>query len=125
MASERVEIPKDAFLKKTGQLWKLVVGVLVLPLPTALWGWRCLRSIRPDQPTSELVAGLAVLVAAALIIVGLLASVRCPKCGARLVKRLLQAPEGADAITSFLRLRSCPSCGYAPEGRATARITGG
>ena len=125
MASDRVEIPKDAFLKKTGQLWKLVVGVLVLPLPTALWGWRCLRSIRPDQPTSEVVAGLAVLVAAALVIVGLLASVRCPKCRVRLVTRVLQAPEGADAITSFLSLRSCPSCGYAPAGGTTASITGG
>jgi hypothetical protein len=24
--ADRVEIPKDAFLKRTGQLWKLVVG---------------------------------------------------------------------------------------------------
>ena len=118
--SDRVEIPKDAFLKRTGQLWKLVVGVIVLPLPTAVWGWWCLRSVRSDQPASEAVAGLAVLVAGALIIVSLLATVRCPKCRTRLVKRVLRAPEGADAITSFLRMRSCPSCGYAPEGRATA-----
>jgi len=119
--SDRVEIPKDAFLKRTGQLWKLVVGTLVLPLPTVLWGWWCLRSIRPDQPTSEVVGGLAVLVAGALIIASLLASVRCPKCRARLVGRLLQAPEGADAITSFLRLRSCLSCGYVPEEGVTAQ----
>ena len=119
--SDRVEIPKEAFLKRTGQFWKLVVGGLVLPLPTALWGWWCWRSIRPDQSTSEIVGGLAVLVAGALIITSLLASVRCPKCRVRLVKRILQAPEGADAITSFLRLRSCPSCGYVPEGGATAQ----
>ena len=118
--SDRVEIPKDAFLKRTGQLWKLVVAVLVLPLPTAVWGWGCLRSIRADQPTSEAVACLAVLVAGALIIVSLLASVRCPQCRVRLVKRILWAPEGAGAITSFLRQRSCPSCGYVPEGGATA-----
>lgn len=114
-AADRVEVPRDAFLRRTGQLWKLVVGALVLPLPTAVWGWWYLRSIRSDQPTSETVAGLGVLVVGALIIVSLLASVRCPKCRGRLVKRVMQAPEGADAITSFLKLRSCPSCGYAPE----------
>jgi uncharacterized membrane protein YcjF (UPF0283 family) len=118
--SDRVEVPKDAFLKRTGQLWKLVVAALVLPLPTAVWGWWCLRSIRSDQPTSEAVACLAVLVAGALIIVSLLASVRCPQCRVRLVKRILQAPEGVDAITSFLKQRSCPSCGYLPPGGATA-----
>jgi hypothetical protein len=119
-AADRVEIPNDAFLKRTGQLWKLVVGVLVLPLPTAVWGWWCMRSLRSDQPTSEAVVDLAVLVVGALLIVSLLASVRCPKCRTRLVKSVLRAPEGADAISSFLRLRSCPSCGYAPEGKATA-----
>jgi hypothetical protein len=119
-AADRVEIPNDAFLKRTGQLWKLVVGVLVLPLPTAVWGWWCMRSLRSDQPTSEAVVDLAVLVVGALLIVSLLASVRCPQCRTRLVKSVLRAPEGADAISSFLRLRSCPSCGYAPEGKATA-----
>src|SRR5687768_6655909 len=94
-----LEIPKDALLKRTGQIWKLVLGGLILPLPTALWGWWCLQRIRPDQPTSEVVGCLAVLVAGALIIASLFAAVRCPKCRVRLVKRLLQAPEGADAIT--------------------------
>jgi uncharacterized membrane protein YcjF (UPF0283 family) len=112
--SDKVEAPKDAFLRRTSQLWKLIVGALVLPLPTALWGWWCLWSIRADQPTSEAVGGLVVLVAGALIIVSLLASVRCPKCRVRLVGRILRAPEGVDAITSFLKVRSCPSCGYIP-----------
>jgi hypothetical protein len=118
--SERVTIPKDAFLRRTGQLWKLVVGGLVLPLPTALWGWWCLRSIRPDQPTSEAVGGLAILAFGALVIAGLLASVRCPRCRVRLVRSVFQAPEGGDAIASFLSLRSCPSCGYVPEGAPAA-----
>ena len=115
--SDRVEIPKDAFLRKTGQIWKLVAGAIVLPIPTVLWGWWFVNRIRPDQPTSELVGGLAVLIAGALIIVGLLASVRCPKCRVRLVGKLFQSPEGAEAITSFLKLRSCPACGYVPDER--------
>jgi hypothetical protein len=117
--SDKVEIPKDAFLRRTSQLWKLAVGALVLPIPTALWGWWCLRSIRADQPTGEVVSSLAVLVAGALLIVGLLASIRCPKCRARLVMRVLQAPEGAAAITSFLSQRMCPACGHVPGGGTT------
>jgi hypothetical protein len=112
--SDKVEIPKDAFLRSTGQMWKLILGAIVLPIPTALWGLQYLRKIRPDQPTSELVGGLAVLIAGALLIAGLLASVRCPKCHVRLVWKVFQAPEGLDAITSFLKLRSCPACGYVP-----------
>ena len=111
--SDRVEIPKDAFLKRTGQLWKLVVGGF-LPIPLALWGFWCLGSMRSDQPTSEFVGCVAVLVAGMLIIASLFASVRCPKCKVRLVKKVMQAPEGANAIASFLGQRSCPSCGYVP-----------
>jgi uncharacterized membrane protein YcjF (UPF0283 family) len=112
---DRVEMQKDAFLRRTGQLWKLVVAGIVLPLPTAILGWRCLRAIRPDQPTSEWVTCIAVLAAAAVAVVVLMASIRCPSCRLRLVKRLMQAPEGADAIASFMSMRSCPSCGFVPR----------
>src|SRR5215216_3412712 len=93
--SDRVKVPKDSFLRRTRQLWKLVVGVLILPLPTAAWGLWCLRRIRSELPTSELAAELGVLVAGALIIASLLASVRCPRCRVRLIKTILDAPEGA------------------------------
>lgn len=101
------------FLKRTNQLWKLVVGGIVA-IPLVLWGLRGMRHIRPDQPTSEFVLDIAVLIAGALVIVWLYASVRCPKCRVRLVKEVMKAPEGADAITSLLRRPSCPSCGYVP-----------
>lgn len=112
--SDRVEIPRDAFLKRTGQFWKLVVGGLILPIPMALWGFRCLGNIRSDQPTSEFVGCVTVVVAGALLIVSLFASVRCPRCKVRLIKKVVRAPEGANAITAFLSQRSCPSCGYVP-----------
>jgi hypothetical protein len=107
-------MPTDTFLKRTNQLWKLIVGGIVLPIPLVWWGWRGMRHIRPDQPTSEFVLDIAVLVAGALVSVWLYASVRCPKCRARLVKHVMKAPEGADAITSFLQSRACPACGYTP-----------
>jgi hypothetical protein len=105
---------KDSFFRTTRQLWKLIVGALVLPLPTALWGWWSLRQMRPDQPASEVSMHLGILVGAAITIGGLLASIHCPKCKARLMKRIMQAPEGLEAVPTFLRLRTCPSCGYDP-----------
>jgi hypothetical protein len=35
-------------------------------------------------------------------------------------KRVMQAPEGLDAITSFLKLQRCPSCGYDPAADVRA-----
>ena len=112
--SDKVEVPKDAFLRRTSQLWKLIVGALVLPLPTALWGWWCLRSIRADQPTSEAVGGLVVLVAGALIHrepLGVRAVPKVPRApcredsaGARGGRRDHIIPEGA--FVSLLRLHS-------------------
>lgn len=113
--ADRVEIANDSFLKRTGQLWKLVVAGLVLPLPSAILGWRCLRAIRPDQPTSEWLGCIALLAAAAGAIVILMASIKCPSCGVRLVTRVMKAPEGAEAVASFMRMRSCPSCGFVPR----------
>jgi hypothetical protein len=116
-SSDKVEIPPDAFVRRTKQLWKLVVGGLVLPLPVAWWGWECLRGIRLEQPATEAGVSIAILLAGAIAIVALLASVRCPRCHASLTVRVMRAPEGLDAITSFLKTRVCPSCGYDPAGR--------
>jgi hypothetical protein len=114
-SADKVEIPQDAFVRRTKQLWKLVVGGLVLPLPVALWGWRSLHSIRPEQSVGEAVAEIAILLAGAAAIVALFASVRCPRCRVGLVMRLVRAPEGLDAITSFLKQSTCPACGYEPS----------
>jgi DNA-directed RNA polymerase subunit RPC12/RpoP len=109
-------IPADSFVRKTGQLWKLVLAGLVLPFPTALFGWWSIRQIRPDQPASEALAHIGILVVAAAVIVALLMSVRCPRCQVRLVAKVLRAQEGVDAITLFLKVAACPECGHKPSG---------
>lgn len=117
---EHVEIPPDAILRTTRQLWKLVVAGLVLPFPTALLAFWFLRRLGPDQSAAAMIAGIAVVSAAAGLIAWLLWSVKCPRCGTRWVRRLFADPDGAGALTRFLKMRSCPECAYAAPtiGRA-------
>jgi hypothetical protein len=101
-----VKIPTDSFVRKTGQLWKLVLAGLVLPFPTALFGWWSIRQIRPDQPASEALAHIGILVVAAAVILALLMSVRCPRCHVRLVAKVIRV-EFAPRLSKSTDLVHC------------------
>jgi predicted RNA-binding Zn-ribbon protein involved in translation (DUF1610 family) len=117
---DRVEIPQDAFLRTTRQLWKLIVAGLVLPWPAVLIGWWAFRQIGPDQSTGDLLVAIGAMAAIAAAIAALFASVRCPQCGGRLLRRLWSDPEGLNALTAFLKARTCPACGHDPRARSAA-----
>jgi hypothetical protein len=112
MANERVSVPPDAFIRKTGQVWKLVVGTIVLPFSIVAVALVQMR--RLDQPTSELLPWLAVVVVGLVLIVLLLASISCPGCKRRLFWRVFTDPDSNAAIATFLARRDCPNCGYTP-----------
>ena len=116
---ERVQVPPDAILRTTGQLWKLVLAGLVLPLPTALLAMWLLHRIGPDQSSTEAIVGTAVLFGAAGIVALLLWSVRCPSCGVRWVRRVLVDPDSTGALTRFLKMRFCPECAFGDTATAT------
>jgi DNA-directed RNA polymerase subunit RPC12/RpoP len=112
-AGDRVEVPPDAFLRVTGQLWKLVVASLILPWPavvTGIWIFRRLGS----ESIDGVPAAIGFMVAIAAVIVLLLASVKCPQCGTRLVLRVFRDPDGLQALTAMLNSRVCPQCGHRP-----------
>ena len=113
-APDRVQVPPDAFLRRTRQLWKLVIGAVVLPLPLVALGLRTLHRITSDQPLGEVLLALTILAGGNLTIIALLASVRCPQCRVRLLKAPFQSPRGFDALTALLAARSCPACGFYP-----------
>ncbi len=121
---DRIDLSPDAFLRQTGQLWKLVVGGLVLPFPLVGIGLWALRHLGRDQPPFQLWGSLAVLAGGALLMVGLLASVKCPRCRVRLLKAPFRSPEGLVALTRLLNARSCPNCGFHPAPRSTPRPPG-
>ncbi len=113
-ASDRVEIPPDAFLRVTGQLWKLVVAALVLPWPAVFAGIWVFRRLGPDQSLDGIPAAIGAMVAIAALIVLLLASVKCPQCSTRLVLRVFRDPDGLQALTGMLNSRACPECRRRP-----------
>ena len=116
---DRVEIPRDAFLRTTGQLWKLAVAAVVLPWPAVLIGIWMLRRLGRESFSEVAVAIGAIAVIAALIVL-LLASVRCPQCSTRLLSRAVRDPEGLVALTALRGARACPECGHTPRASLDA-----
>jgi hypothetical protein len=114
-ANDRVEIPSDAFLRVTGQLWKVIVASLVLPWPVVVTGIWVFRRLGPDQSLDGVLAAIGAMAAIAALIVFLLASVRCPHCRARVLSRVIWAPDGLGALTGLLNSRACPACGHVPK----------
>ena len=111
-APDIVEIPQDAILRTTGQVWKFAVAGLVLPLPTTFLGLWLIRRIGPDQTLTELIVGMIALLISTGLVVLLLWSIQCPNCGMRWVRRMVGETNAINALTGFLQMRSCPECGF-------------
>ena len=107
-----IEVPPDALVRTSGQLWKLIVGTIAIPLPTLFLGLGFLGRIGPDQPRSEVVGSIGILFLAAASVGTLLSSVRCPSCRDPWVRRVMKEPDGLRAVSRFLRMRACPLCNH-------------
>ena len=112
MTTDRVTVPPNAFIRKTGQVWKLVVGTIVLPFVVV--AIVLLQMRRLDRPTAELLPWFGVVLVAIALIVGLLASIACPRCKQRLFWQVFTDPDSNAAITAFLSRRDCAKCGHTP-----------
>jgi len=115
MNVERVEVSRDAFLRTTGQLWKVIVAALILPWPAVAIGLWEFRQLGTDQSDMEAVVAIGAMCAIAASIMLLLFSVRCPQCHTRLLLKVMRAPEGLDALTAFLNSHQCIECGFNPR----------
>jgi hypothetical protein len=114
--ADRVEIPPDAFLRLTGQLWKLALAV-ILPWPAVIVGYLGFRRIAEEQSFTELLVWIGVPAATLAVLVALLASVRCPQCGARLLRPVMRDSDGLGALTRLLKATACTDCAYDPRSR--------
>jgi len=120
-ANDRVEIPPDAFLRATGQLWKLVLAGLILPWPAVVIGIWIFRQLGSDQSIDGVPAAIGVMAAIAAVIVLLFGSVKCPQCSTRLIVRVFRDPDGLNALTALLNTRACPQCGHVPHAVSATR----
>jgi hypothetical protein len=113
-SEDRVEIPPDAFLRTTGQLWIVALGTVILPWPAVLLGWWTLRQLGRGQDGQNLLVALGAILLISSAIIVLLTSVRCPNCHDRTLRRAWSDPGGLSALTVLLRARVCLACGYDP-----------
>ena len=115
MNAERVEFSRDAFLRTTGQLWKVIVAALILPWPTVAIGLWEVRQIGSNQSDLEAIVALGTMCAIAATIWLLLFSVRGPQCHTRLLLKVMRTPEGLDALTALANSQQCIECGFTPR----------
>lgn len=107
---------RPPFIQATGQLWKVVLGVVSLVLfggsLVALAVLPVLQFVVEDVPELLLVLSGGAVAAMAW----LCASVRCPRCGTRTI----WTEAKSRPLEEFLRAErfgspTCPTCGYDPS----------
>lgn len=108
---DRVNVPEVAFIRKSGQLWKLVVAGMILPIPGVAIGFLAIRSLASGGSEAYILAAAGLLLLIDLVITGLLVSARCPDCRSRFVIWVLRSREGTGAVTGLLHRPDCPCCG--------------
>jgi hypothetical protein len=116
---EKVEVPPDGLLRLTGQLWKVIVGGVVVPVPLAIFSVALIQKVG-RQTREEFWTDTLILIVGAVAIAIAFAAVRCPRCNVWLMRSVFGAPDGTRAIVAFLKLRACPACSFEPrrENRA-------
>jgi len=88
---------RSSVVARTGQLWKLVIAILVMVI----------GSVAPVWPASGLTWTTGTLLAVAGFLFGCL-MIRCPACGNRWFWDALMRPENYGPLLSK---PDCPACG--------------
>ena len=105
-------------MRRNRGFWKGERGAalpIVLAVPATIVGYRSLTGIGPDQSMREFLASVGVMAAALAIDGLLLAAVRCPHCGSRLLGRAIWHSDGLAALTTLLKSPVCVECSYDPR----------
>src|SRR5437867_9161552 len=106
------------FLDATGQLKKLRVGVrsfiVMSLLLVAVVKWMLSENGQKGLP---FIALFVVLGAEALTVVWLCFSVRCPRCGTRVLWTAIRKQSAGSWMVWLVSQTKCPSCGYQPESK--------
>ena len=99
-----------SFVKRTGQLWKLVAGVTgVIAAGAAILIVVVGSGDLADAPLLWTTGfGLALGVAS---LAWLALAMRCPRCGCQLGWTAMKTGSGANVMGRLLTMSACPSCG--------------
>jgi hypothetical protein len=99
---------RNSILQKTGQMWKLIVGLLALGVGflVMVWGLKHLRA--PDGFTFTF-GGLAIITCAFVV---MCAGISCPACGMRWLWTAIKTQEHSQWLNWLRTQPVCPRCGY-------------
>lgn len=110
------------WIGRTGQRWKLVVGVILLvvggmALIAMVVVTGSANEVIGGRDRSDLIAWVAFALAAggAGSVLWLVTAIRCPQCGSRPVWTLISARGSSQWSTRLLSLEVCPTCGFDGE----------
>jgi cytochrome b subunit of formate dehydrogenase len=95
---------RGSLLAQTGQLWKLVVGLLV-----AAAGFGIMFYGLQTRLTSFRLSGAAIALCA---FAGICLAVRCPSCGRRWVWNAVRTQEHLQWVNALRTQRTCEGCGF-------------
>jgi hypothetical protein len=105
----------ESFLKRTGQLWKLYLFMVLLGVGFAavLFALTNRSGKSPEFLVINMLAGCGLCIATT---VWVCLSVTCPGCKVRLVWLYMTKKSAANWFAALVYLTQCPACGHAvPE----------
>jgi predicted RNA-binding Zn-ribbon protein involved in translation (DUF1610 family) len=100
-----------SFLTQTGQQWKLLTALALMGIGLYFTVGLSGHAESSTRGLLYFFSGLSLSFAA---MIWLAVSVRCPKCGVRLVWRAATTRDVGDWLGNLLRSGKCPSCGFEP-----------
>jgi len=106
--------PRGAWLRRSGQAWKLVVFWGLFVLSAALFILFVLAA--NDVVSGETEFSLSAVATGFGSLAWLSLSVKCPTCGAHPVWHIIRNAPAGEWLTRVHNFETCPACGSGPPG---------
>jgi hypothetical protein len=102
----------ESFVRQTGNLWKLAVGLGVAVVSTAMLIVSTTKSELNEFPTGSMLAWAG----SAVCLFSVFQWIRCPSCKLRLLWWAARTGTAATWVAILFGLRACPRCGFKGGG---------
>lgn len=111
---------EDAFLARTSQVWKMIVGAACSLICAAFLLVSLGDAIDLSQ-AGQIMLFMAAIFGESLNLAWMCLSIRCPQCKAKIFWRAIAKREfdesGHHGLGALWTVEKCPACGYLPPPR--------